>query len=324
MELYEKVLEKIAVSRKPLSGEELAAQLGVSRNAVWKSVNLLRKSGYKINAAQNRGYMLAPDNVKLCAAQFNSRLNGCNAIVFDRVDSTNAILKEMAEQSAPEGLVAAALSQTAGRGRLGRSFCSPDGGIYFSILLRPEFAPELTMLATAAAAVAVCRALENNGSGHCMIKWVNDVYINGKKVCGILTEGAFDAETAGLRYAVVGIGINLTEPQGGFPPEIADRAAAVFGEKRLGSEQTARITADVVNVFMDFYRSLEKKEFMEEYRARSWLNGKTVTYSRNGVSESGTVREIDGDARLIIESGGEITALSAGEVTITCAKGGFK
>ena len=143
MELYEKVLEKIAVSRKPLSGEEIAAQLGVSRNAVWKSVNLLRKSGYKINAAQNRGYMLAPDNVKLCAAQFNSRLNGCNAIVFDRVDSTNAILKEMAEQSAPEGLVAAALSQTAGRGRLGRSFCSPDGGIYFSILLRPEFAPEL-------------------------------------------------------------------------------------------------------------------------------------------------------------------------------------
>ena len=157
-----------------------------------------------------------------------------------------------------------------------------------------------------------------------MIKWVNDVYINDKKVCGILTEGAFDAETAGLRYAVVGIGINLTEPQGGFPPEIADRAAAVFGEKRLGSEQTARITADVVNIFMDFYRSLEKKEFMEEYRARSWLNGKTVAYSRNGVSESGVVREIDGDARLIIESGGEITALSAGEVTITCAKGGFK
>lgn len=316
MELCEKVLEKIAASGAPISGAELAKELNVSRNAVWKAVNLLRTRGYKISASTNSGYMLSPDNVKLCAAQLNSRLKGCHAAVFDTVDSTNAVLKAMAEQSAPEGTVIAALSQTAGRGRLGRSFCSPDGGIYFSVLLRPALAAELTLLITAAAAVAVCNALENAGSERCMIKWVNDIYIGERKVCGILTEGAFDAETAGLRYAVVGIGINLTEPQGGFPPEIADRAASVFGQKKLTSGQTADLTADVINRFMSLYRSLEKKEFIEEYRERSWLNGKTVSYIQNGELKSGKVIEIDDNARLIIESGGKAAALSAGEVQL--------
>lgn len=316
MNIGDKILERLSEASAPISGEQLAAELSVSRSAVWKGVNSLREQGFKIDAANNRGYILSPKNRRLCAAQINSKLNCRRALVFDEVNSTNAIIKEMAEQGAPEGTLAVAWRQTAGRGRLGRSFSSPEGGLYFSLLLRPEFAPELALLATSAAAVAVCRALEKNSESKCMIKWVNDVYINDKKVCGILTEGAFDAETAGLRYAVLGIGINITEPKGGFDSEIADRAAAVFGKRQVYSEQLAAVTADTVNCFMDFYRSLESKEFMEEYRSRSWLNGKPVTYEKNGTAYSGTAVEIDPDGRLLIEQNGETTALAAGDVSV--------
>lgn len=316
MSLCDELLKKLALSDKPISGERLAGELGVSRNAVWKAVNSLRGQGYSISAATNSGYILASDNQRLCAELLNSRLKGCRAIVLDEVGSTNAVIKEMAEQGAPEGTLAFARKQYSGRGRLGRSFLSPEGGLYFSLLLRPRFSPELAVLATAAAAVAVCRGLEKNGSETCKIKWVNDVYIKDRKVCGILTEGAFDAESTGLKYAVVGIGINITEPESGFAPEIADRAAAVFGKATVSAEKLADIAAAVINELMELYSELEAKSFMEEYRSRSWLRGRRVFYEKNGEKCSGTVLDIDENARLLLESDGRVTALSAGEVSV--------
>ena len=317
MNLSDQVLEKLASAAEPLSGEQIARELFVSRNAVWKAVKQLREQGYRIEAATNRGYVLAADNRRLCAAQIAAQLeNGGEVLLFDEVDSTNAVLKQMADAGAPEGLAVVALRQTAGRGRRGRSFLSPEGGIYFSLLLRPAFAPQLALYATAAAAVAVCRAIEQSGGAQCRIKWVNDVYMADKKVCGILTEGAFDAETEGLRYAVVGIGINLTEPPGGFAPEIADRAAAVFGRQTVFAAQTASLAARVINTFWQFYTDIEQKGFLAEYRARSWLDGKTVTYERGGTAHSGMVLGIDEQARLLVRENGVTTALSAGDVSV--------
>lgn len=316
MNLNENILNNLAVASAPVSGEKLAAELCVSRNAIWKSINSLRRAGYKITASPRLGYMLSPDNPKPCAAMINSRLKNCRLILLDEADSTSTVIKFMAEQGAPEGTAVLAHRQTAGRGRLGRSFISPEGGLYFSLLLRPDFAPELALKATSAAAVAVCLALEKNCCEKCRIKWVNDIYINDKKVCGILTEGAFDAETGGIKYAVLGIGINITEPQYGFDSTIADRAAAVFGKSVVNAKKKADIVADTLNIFMDLYAELDNMSFMDEYRSRSWLNGKKVSYEKNGKLLEGSVVEIDETGSLLIENGGDITSLSAGEVSV--------
>ena len=200
------------------SGEEIAVQLSVSRAAVWKAVNALRSDGYVIDAVPNKGYRLSMNTDILSVQGIEKYLDPQNRQltiqVLPEVSSTNTMLREKANEEIPEGYVIIANGQTEGRGRRGRSFYSPvDTGIYLSILLRPkEIATnELTNL-TSMAAVAACETIEEVSGQTPGIKWVNDIYIGGRKVSGILTEASISMENVSVEYVVVGIGFNVYLP----------------------------------------------------------------------------------------------------------------
>lgn len=231
----------------------------------------------------------------------------------EQTDSTNNVLKQLAVNGAEHGKLLIAGSQTAGRGRLGRSFFSPDSGIYMSLLLRPSTSPDKTLFFTTAAAVAVCRAIENTTELTAGIKWVNDIYIGEKKVCGILTEAAIEGGVTG--WAVVGIGVNIAHPQNGFPGEIADRACALFdGKAPCGFRE--RFAAELA---VQLYRIYSTDEFMsvEEYRRRSVLIGRILTAYGAGGEEQCRAVGIDDSAALLVEyPDGTAGRLISGEVSI--------
>ena len=237
MSVKTEVLKLLEASReRDLSGQEMAESLGVTRSAIWKAVNTLKKEGYQIQAVNNRGYrlkeesdVLSEEGIRLC---LHKPYDSQKIKVFKCIDSTNMEAKRCALNGEGEGLVILAEEQTNGRGRRGRSFYSPDGsGIYMSVLFRPK--PEISqdvVLITTAASVAVCRAIRDVLSQEPQIKWVNDVYLNGKKICGILTEAVSDFESGRIDTVVVGIGINYHAPKEGYPDEIKEIAGSVCAE----------------------------------------------------------------------------------------------
>ncbi len=237
--------------------------------------------------------------------------------VFENLESTNKSAKQMASCGKEQLILAR--SQTGGRGRLGRSFFSPSGGLYMSLILFPPTEINDASLITSAAAVAVSRSIDKIAKVKCQIKWVNDLYLYGKKICGILTEGQIRPDGS-FEYAVLGIGINLTAPQGGFPREIADRAGAIFDV--LPADADNMLAAAVVNEFMALYRSgLKKQDFIEEYRSRSCVIGNTVNVMHvlDGESTTAEAIGIDDDCRLIVRyNDGSTESLVSGEVTLKC------
>ena len=230
---------------------------------------------------------------------------------YDCVDSTNNVAKAMASDGCDEGIAVVASSQTAGRGRLGRSFLSEPGGVYFSIVLRPKTQEKETLFITVAAAVAAARAIEAVSGKKCDIKWVNDIYINGKKVCGILAEGSND-------YVVLGVGINLFAPKDDFPENLP-LAGSVFSKKCNILRKNAKkeqIIAEFANNFFSFYQNLSQKDFITEYQNRSFLTEKEITYTKDGKTKKATVIGIDNDANLVVKSGELEQKLSYGEIQI--------
>lgn len=321
MNAEQEILEQLEGAGAPLSGEELARRLGVSRNAVWKAVQRLRQEGYQIEAATNRGYRLVSAENALTPQSVRRLLTGparrCAIDVRESVTSTNTLLKGIAEQGGAEGMVLIAQQQTQGKGRLGRSFFSPKGtGIYLSVLLRPRFPAEQSLSITTAAAAAVAQAIDEVAGGPAKIKWVNDVYLRGRKVCGILTEAALDFESGGLQYAVLGMGVNLHAPEGGFSPELRDVAGALFpGEVPPGAP--TRLAAAILNRFFSYYEAMPARPFMDEYRSRSLLTGMEVTYTQGASTCQALVLGVDEEARLLVRlPSGEERAFSAGEVQI--------
>lgn len=302
------------------SGEALAKELNVSRNAVWKAVRKLSEAGYAIEGISGRGYALREDSDVLTPASILRRLETDVPVRIEvrrEVTSTNTVLKQEAERGAPEGSVLIAESQTAGKGRLGRQFHSPHGtGLYLSILLRPDFSAEQSLFITTAAAVAVAQAIEDVTGRESQIKWVNDIYLEGKKVCGILTEASVDFESGRLNWAVLGIGINIAEPPGGFPEEIRDVATVLFPDSCPVTARSS-LAAAVISRFFAYYAHLTDKEFMSEYKRRSFLTGKEVTFALGSETIQGVVTGISDDAHLLVRTeNGEERAFSAGEVTL--------
>lgn len=242
--------------------------------------------------------------------------------VLKEVDSTNNLLLKKSQEGADEGTLIVAERQTAGKGTRGRSFFSElPQALYFSLLLRPHALPPQTAVKiTAAAAVSVCRALEQRGSETAQIKWVNDIYLKNKKICGILTQALFSQN--GFPEAIVcGIGINLAAPPGGFPPEIADVAGAVFSDSDEAKAKRAAVLAAVLENLRAFYLSLKETGDIgcnEEYRNRSLLIGKEVFVTRNEQSEKATVLDIDSQCRLVVrfEATNTTEALIAGDVSL--------
>ncbi|MBE6612118.1 MAG: biotin--[acetyl-CoA-carboxylase] ligase [Ruminococcaceae bacterium] len=234
---------------------------------------------------------------------------------FDCLDSTNLEARRMAEAGDFSECAIAARRQTGGRGRLGRSFFSPDGGLYLSLLLKPDLSPSDALSLTTAAAVAVCRAIEELTSHRACIKWVNDVYIGDRKVCGILTEAKISGGR--LQYAIVGIGVNIIAPENGFPAEIADRAGALYDYNPSKMAMRIPLAQTIIRTFLGIIRTNEPH--YEEYRRRSMLIGKKVNVHQihDGESLPATVIGIDEACRLEVKyEDGRLEALTAGEVTL--------
>lgn len=237
---------------------------------------------------------------------------------YESLESTNQTLKEYAKNGAPEGLVVIAQHQTCGRGRMGRKFFSPKGtGIYMSILLRPYTFAGDTVYITTAAAVAVCEAIETVAPVKAEIKWVNDIMVSGKKVCGILTEaggGAFHDHTG---YIIIGIGLNMTTPQGGFPEEISTIAGSVFKSDDFDLQSRYELISEILEHLFCFYTIADKKSYMDEYKKRSMIIGKDIYVLRGNKKIRATALALDDECKLKVKfDSGSTEYLSSGEVSI--------
>ncbi len=321
METKERILLLLEQNRdKALSGQSLAESCGVSRAAVWKAVEALRQEGHRIQAATNRGYRLAADSDILCREtvlpHVQSQISAL--LVPPEAPSTNTIAKELALQGAPGGTVVLTGKQTGGRGRRGRAFESPEGGIYLSLLIRPQLPAEEGVRLTLAACVGVCRAMAALCGKEGQIKWVNDVYYAGKKVCGILTEGATSLENGLLDYAVVGVGLNYRWPEGGFSPELAAIAGSLYGPGSQPPFSRNSMAAALIDQLMDCLSRPLDPSIMAEYRARSMVAGKAIQVLRGEGSRPALAKAILEDGRLLVqyEDDGAEEALCSGEVSI--------
>lgn len=243
----------------------------------------------------------------------------CDIRVLDTSPSTNTELKCLGKEGAPEGVVLITEHQSAGRGRLGKQFFSPRGcGLYFSVLLRPVFPAKDAVLITVAAAVAVRRAVKSLLALDTQIKWVNDVYFANKKFCGILTEASLNPQGK-IDYAVLGIGINLLPPPDGYPDDFALRTTNLWEMTNgaLPANLKNRLIAEILNEFYGFYKDLDKKAYLAEYRAASCVIGKEIEILSGPYTGPALAAAIDENANLVVTlSSGETAALSSGDVSI--------
>lgn len=299
-----------------LSGEELALRLGYSRTAVWKAMKSLREEGYRITAVNNRGYALEADNDILSVEAVKMHLEHPDVFmqVEKEISSTNQYLKKRGiEENLPHGSFVAAEAQTEGKGRRGRSFYSPAGsGLYLSVLMRPKRTAQESLTLTAAAAVAVCRAVEQVCGVSLGIKWVNDLYLGERKVCGILTEAVTDFETGDIELVIVGIGLNLRMPAGGFPKELSGTAGAVL-EGDVYVDRNL-LTAGIINYLLE---EAEKEGIPDEYISRNIVPGRSVRVAYGTQVRSVEAEKILPDGRLLIKNEqGEEEVLPCGDVSL--------
>jgi BirA family biotin operon repressor/biotin-[acetyl-CoA-carboxylase] ligase len=304
-----------------ISGASIAKELSVSRNAVWKAVTSLRAEGYGILAATNKGYRLENDGDVLSEAGIAGYIKNTGAFrinVLKSVTSTNTVLREQAAKGEPEGYVLAAEEQTAGKGRMGRGFHSPARhGVYFSLLLRPGSKADDAALITSAAAVAAARAVEEVIGVRVGIKWVNDLYHGGKKVCGILTEATFGMESGLVESAILGIGINVTKPEEGFPGELAEIAASLVDRAAGISSERCRLIAATLDNFWEYYADLSARSFLVEYRSRSIMLGRDIYVLSGDGRRPARALAIDENCGLVVQfENGEEATLGSGEVSI--------
>ena len=323
MSLKEKVLLLLKKREGEfLSGQEIALQLEVTRAGVWKAIKALQEEGYPIEAVTNRGYALQSMPDILSAVGIEQELSEDSKQLHIQVekvlDSTNTRLKQMVTEGETRDMVLLAEEQTGGRGRFGRVFFSPQGtGLYMSFLLHPRLHYSEGELLTTAAAVAVAKALEKISGEEAQIKWVNDVWVGGRKVSGILTEASTSLESGQLEYAIIGIGINVKEPVDGFPEELKDIARSVFPNTIKKENLRNQLAGEIINQFMAYYKELRKKEFFKEYKERSFVIGKEISVLRAGTTRKARALEIDDHCHLKVQyEDGTIEYLSSGEISI--------
>lgn len=304
---------------KSVSGQELAEKLEVSRTAVWKSIKSLKEEGYVINGVSNKGYSLSPASDVLSSEGIRlyvkDEFKGISIMTHKTIDSTNREAKLYAMQNAAHGTVIVSEEQTSGRGRMGRTFYSPSqSGIYMSIILKPELSIADSVLITTAAATAVCMAIDKFTELEPKIKWVNDIYINDKKVCGILTEAVTDVESATINSMVVGIGVNVKAAV--FPEELKDTAGSIFSSNEEGCNRN-RLAAEIINNILNVCRNLESRDFLRLYRERSMIIGEKIRYLKNNRWFEGYAQDIDEFGGLVVlRDDGYKEILHSGEITV--------
>lgn len=292
------------------SGTELAEKFGVSRNAVFKAINALRDEGHTIQSVGRRGYMMSCESDALSAEAVKSYLDkkyeDVKIFVSNQVDSTNDEARRF-ELSDSSRAVFIADSQTDGKGRFGRSFYSPPKtGLYLSAVFHPDCTIAQNTLYTVAAAVAAARAIENVTGISVSIKWVNDLYLEEKKICGVLTEAVTDFETGQVHTLVIGIGINVTTEN--FPPALREKAASL-----KTTVNRNRLAAKIIDELYGLIGT--DVDFMNEYRKRCFIIGKQVTFMNGNVHLNGKVMGVSEKCELILETDDGLKYFSYGEIT---------
>lgn len=304
-----------------ISGSALAKEFNVSRTAVWKVINSLRDLGHAIESVPNSGYLLRPDSDGLShnaiQNQLTTRTLGNPLILLRSVDSTNLYLKNLAQSEIEEGYTVVADEQMQGRGRLGRTFYSPRGnGIYMSVLLRPALALTDTPFLTICAAVAVCRTLKKVCGLNAGIKWVNDLFCDGKKLCGILTEAFISAEMQTVDYAIIGIGINLRN----IPDEVSDIATCVYsqtGQRGIRNTLIAEILNALEQVYSSYIQHNAKDRILDEYTKNMIaLNRRVEVVSPASVYEAYVIGVNSSGGLLVKRPDGAVCTLTSGEIKL--------
>lgn len=308
-----------------ISGEGISEQLGITRAAVWKAVNALRRDGYEIEARKSQGYRMmdVPDRLSETEIRANlspTKLVGRKLVCFETIDSTNAYLKRAASEGVVDGTVAVADAQTSGKGRRGRSFLSPPGkGIYLSVLLRPPVAPNHLLPITGFGAVAVCNAVERVARVRPKIKWANDLVLNGKKLCGILTELSMEGESGALQYVIMGIGINVAHTAEDFPEELRGIAASLNLETGQ-SVSRAALAAAMIEELDVLYMALLRhrlQPYLETYRRDCLTIGRQVQLLWEDVHEKVLCTGVDDDLGLeVLRQNGVKETIRTGEVSV--------
>lgn len=304
-----------------VSGQELCQHFNVSRTAVWKAVNQLKKEGYCIQAVQNRGYLLETEDEVFGQHELESRMDtewaGHPISFYDIVNSTNLRAKQDAENGAPEGALVVADMQTAGRGRRGRTWSSPAGiNVYFTLILKPEYVPDKASMVTLVMAMAVAEGIRKTCGLEAAIKWPNDIVINGKKVCGILTEMSVERDF--IHHVVIGVGINVGLQE--FAPEIAATATSLQAE--CGRKvPKAELVVNVMKAFEKYYdgfkRNTDLSMLMEDYNALLVNRDREVCVLDPGGKYTGVSRGINDTGELLVElEDGSMKAVYAGEVSV--------
>ena len=295
-----------------VSGQEIADMLSCSRMAVSKAVSQLQDEGVVISTQKGVGYALEKADV-LSAAILEDLFP---IPAYEAKDSVSTMIdaKDLLNRGAEAPFAVIAETQEGGRGRLGRSFFSPKGGVYFSVVIPGSDIPSPDLL-TISASLAASRVIERLTGLSTAIKWVNDIYVGGKKVVGILTEGIVNMELGGLDKAIVGIGINLSGQSSSIPIELKDKMGFIYeGSSPL---TRAEVAAEVTKELL----ALQGSDFIGEYRAKCFVIGMDVTVIKAGHERSGHAYGLDESGHLLIEyPGGEREALSSGEVSIRFPK----
>lgn len=315
MTLKDEVLSRLRGSDEPISGQDLARELGVSRNAVWKAVQALRRDGCAIGSGTNRGYCLLRESDALDAGEISAMMDDRSVPVYvlETVDSTSSECRRRLAGGEGRCLVLAR-QQTGGRGRNGKSFFSPpDTGLYMSAALRLDMSHVDAVGITTYAAVCVAGAIRDVTGLDCGVKWVNDVYYQGKKVCGILTEAVSSFEDDRALSAIVGIGVNL------HPSAVPEGLENIVGFLDCGAVKN-RLAAEIINRLMRYDPG--DRGYLEEYRELSVVLSRRISYVSGGVTHSGTAVDIDGSGGLVVDTddAGRVT-LSSGEISLTAIEG---
>lgn len=304
----DRVAALLAKSQGYLSGEEMSRALGVTRAAVWKEIESLRGAGWPIQSSTRKGYQLAGPPPALSAPYISAKLSDSSmfagkVIVEPLVDSTNTRLKAMAAAGAPTGTALLALEQSGGRGTHGRSFQSPRGeGLYLSVLIRPHVGLSDLLTLTGWVGVAAREAVERASGAPAKIKWLNDLYLNGKKLCGILTEFALLAESGEPDYVVIGMGINMNQTLDTFRAQGLGDIATSLALEGWPVEQN-HLAVCLLEALDKLNREFPAKraDYLERYRAHCITLGRRVSFDGEGTLQTGTVAGVDDDFALLVD-----------------------
>ncbi len=319
MATKEKVLQLLKDSDDFLSGEKIAKQLQVSRTSIWKAIKELEKAGYQFDH-QAKGYRYLPSDV-LDDQEISQKLHDfapdLKVCLLERSESTMKDAKLIAAQHQTNPILLIADTQEQAHGRFGRPFfAEPGQGIYMSLLLHPnqrfDELPQYTIIAASACVKAIQELTEKSAE----IKWVNDIYLNGKKISGILSEAVSDMESGEISSVIIGIGMNFSIPQDHFPEAIQHRASSLFSD---GNKKITRNEL-ISQIWQNFFTYLSKPEdtsYLALYREKSFVLGKKVSFTQKGVAYSGIAKEIDARGELIVDTDHGRFTLSSGEISLS-------